>query len=871
MQTKYIRTFIVGLLLAFVACSPKGSNVIMPEGPEGPEGPVGKSAYEVWRDSLLGGKIANWDTSHNDLANYAKYLLANRSTNGGNGKAGESAYEMWKRMVTAGEVDNPFVLNEKWNDQETQMSDFWRFLTGAKGENGGIPRIEGGYWFIGNTPLTINGEKVKAQGSKGKPGAAAQPPVLGIDAEGNWTINNTPLLDANNSPIKATAPKGKDGADGSVPTVSVDSNGNWVITYPNGKKTVTSTPAKGQKGNDVVITIDPNTHHWIITQGGVVTDTGISAFGAEASKGIQGVSGDEVQSIYDLWKSEVEKGLVPAPNKSSGAWEKTLSSPTDFWYFISSYKTDEDKQVAPIYSIAPLPILPILNDYPEYVSRKTGKATFQVYKNGEPVGAGFQISEVPFLFESWDAKEPVMQGSTLTFTTDDKGQFTIDNMNLPKYGAFTNTPGGYANSLSDLADLIITGPTNIKLGLASHYTRELPIYVQPYITDPTDGSKKRVDAMLIPYRATIHITIERAMYISTDKDYPNVSFNVQIRRERGDGRYLPNPQPMEEGAQNYQDYFEVFVIKDPDELSTWENLITTGIDPSIPTRSKFYYKGYLAKDSMITRAYVRRPYILHEDEKSVRAELLPKLLDFVNQVYAYKTEENAPAVYVSVATQEEYGRRWVAYQKVKIPPIYPAPNFDKNKVYYDESKKVLFGSLDQASFKPFFHTDAHRAIVGGDDYVNFFSYSDKSTSKGFNAFRWEPRKDRGTNNGKPNTYIPFNTRIAFKVTAPDGRIRTSYTLVIRGDYNTYNFHFVIEDIEPESLIHIRPDIDGKDSQVWRGRDAYILKKENDTYKLVSPLHVVDSDKSTEVTVQKAEFESDWLKSKKDTPKLITQP
>lgn len=856
MKTRYILSLALIFMVVLSACTPKGTNVLMPEGPAGPTGPVGKSAYEVWREALLNGEIAQWDTTHNDLANYAKYLLANRTTTGGNGKNGESAYEMWKRMVTAGEVDNPFTPNQKWSAQETQISDFWRFLTGAKGEQGGIPRIENGYWFVGNTPTGI-----KAQGDKGKQGAPAQPPVLDVDANGNWTVNNVVLTDAKTGfPVQAQAPAGANGANGTSPTLSVDTNGNWVITYPDGRRTETKTKAKGKNGNDVVITIDPTSHHWIIKHGEEVTDTNISAFGERGDKGEPGTSGDDVKSVYQLWKEDVEKGIMPNHHEKTGLWDSTKSTISDFWFYISTYRPKDEEKIEIPYTIVPIAMLPIQNKNPEYVSRKTGKATYRVLKNGVPVGAGYKVKNIPFLSDDWATTEP-QSTNNYEFTTDANGEFTIDNKNLPLYSFFgvQKPPAGYP---SYVTDIVITQPTTFD---RTKVPEGKNIYVVPTIEEP-GGTEVQPRPMLLVYRVTLKVLIERDLYTSADADYPSISFQVRIQRERGVRNFIRDPQLMEDGDNTYQDKFEVYVLNNPDELNSLENTEVKHI---------LAYNGVIPKGEFKGRAYVRRPYILDEDEKSVRGTQIANLQDFARNVYQYKwdTDTQQANYYVTVATQEQYGRKWMAMQKVLIPPVNTAPKFEESKVYYDEAQKVLFGTIDKASVKEYYYTNAYWGTTKiSDTSVFLFPVKDSSTNQDPNSVRWEPDKKSYTDTKKPLTGIPNYTRLAFTIKNENGDMHTAYSLPLK-EGSKEQLHFVIPNVEAGSHIAIRPDLNGKDTKLWRGRDTYVFTSDNNGgYELLSPLHTDgDTKDDHKLDVQKATFESDWLTSSKSTPTTIQQP
>ena len=211
-----------------------------------PEGPAGKSAYEVWVDGVNDGTI-DWPKDRTDVNNFFLYLKGEDGKDGQDGADGKSAYEIWIAEVEAG-LDNPKNPGTDWPKDQTDINDFWYYLTGADGKDGVTPNIgDNGHWWVGGEDTGIDAQG--PQGPQGEPGEDGEDGEDGQDGQ-----------------------DGKPGTGGSTPSIY----------------------------------IDEVTKHWIING----EDTGIVAEGKDGESGDDGDKGDKGQSAYELWVQEVKAGNV---------------------------------------------------------------------------------------------------------------------------------------------------------------------------------------------------------------------------------------------------------------------------------------------------------------------------------------------------------------------------------------------------------------------------------------------------------------------------------------------------------------------------------------------------------------------------------
>ncbi len=184
--------------------------------PKGPKGDTGLSAYEFWKEKVADGTV-NWPKDQTEVADFFKFL---KGKDGKDGKDGQSAFEQWKDMIASGSVDDPHNPGEKWPSENNTVQDFWRFLTGASGEDGQTPHIgDNGNWFIGKEDTGIGARGRDGQdgkdGKDGTNGRDAIPPTVTIGDNGNWYINGTDTgKPAFGKDGKDGGKDGKDGANG---------------------------------------------------------------------------------------------------------------------------------------------------------------------------------------------------------------------------------------------------------------------------------------------------------------------------------------------------------------------------------------------------------------------------------------------------------------------------------------------------------------------------------------------------------------------------------------------------------------------------------------------------------------------------------
>ncbi len=150
---------------------------------------LGLSAYEFWKEKVADGTV-NWPKDQTEVADFFKYL---RGKDGKDGQDGQSAFEQWKEMIADGSVDNPHDPDKKWSPENNTIQDFWRFLTGASGEDGQTPHVgDNGNWFIGNEDTGIGARG--RDGQNGADGKMARTVVMPCPRRSLSVITATGLL-----------------------------------------------------------------------------------------------------------------------------------------------------------------------------------------------------------------------------------------------------------------------------------------------------------------------------------------------------------------------------------------------------------------------------------------------------------------------------------------------------------------------------------------------------------------------------------------------------------------------------------------------------------------------------------------------------
>lgn len=126
---------------------------IAARGQNGNDGAAGASAYELWQQDVKNGKVHDkegqpWSKERTTMADFYAYLSGADGrdgrdgrdgvdgTNGRDGINGKSAYELWKETIATGQVDDPKTPGTKWSAERNTEADFFNFLAGRDGVDG---------------------------------------------------------------------------------------------------------------------------------------------------------------------------------------------------------------------------------------------------------------------------------------------------------------------------------------------------------------------------------------------------------------------------------------------------------------------------------------------------------------------------------------------------------------------------------------------------------------------------------------------------------------------------------------------------------------------------------------------------------------
>lgn len=126
---------------------------IAARGQNGNDGAAGASAYELWQQDVKSGKVHDkegqpWSKDRTTMADFYAYLSGAdgrdgrdgrdgaNGTNGRDGINGKSAYELWKETIATGQVDDPKTPGTKWSAERNTEADFFNFLAGRDGVDG---------------------------------------------------------------------------------------------------------------------------------------------------------------------------------------------------------------------------------------------------------------------------------------------------------------------------------------------------------------------------------------------------------------------------------------------------------------------------------------------------------------------------------------------------------------------------------------------------------------------------------------------------------------------------------------------------------------------------------------------------------------
>ena len=126
---------------------------IAARGQNGNDGAAGASAYELWQQDVKNGKVHDkegqpWSKERTTMADFYAYLSGadgrdgrdgrdgTNGTNGRDGINGKSAYELWKETIATGQGDDPKTPGTKWSAERNTEADFFNFLAGRDGVDG---------------------------------------------------------------------------------------------------------------------------------------------------------------------------------------------------------------------------------------------------------------------------------------------------------------------------------------------------------------------------------------------------------------------------------------------------------------------------------------------------------------------------------------------------------------------------------------------------------------------------------------------------------------------------------------------------------------------------------------------------------------
>jgi len=776
--------------------------------PKGPKGDTGLSAYEFWKEKVADGTV-NWPKDQTEVADFFKYL---KGKDGKDGQNGQSAFEQWKEMIADGSVDNPHDPDKKWSPENNTIQDFWRFLTGASGEDGQTPHVgDNGNWFIGNEDTGIGARgrdgQNGADGKDGKDGRDAVPPTVTIGDSGNWFVdgvdtgrkavgrdgadgkdgvsptvtigdNGNWFIDGVDTGKKAVGQDGTNGKDGVSPTVTIGDNGNWFIDgVDTGKKAVGQDGVNGKDGVSPTVTIGDNGNwfvdgtdtgkkavgqdgkspevaigengHWYING----KDTGKSAFGKDGKNGTNGTNGTNGKSAYELWKEYISSGEVDNPHNPDQKWPADRNKQTDFWDFLTGKSSVIEVEIGK-YNVIPEYWNSLLK---EYVIPSDGSVLFTVYdKAGKKVAAGVNVSGLPGV------------SSAETFTTDAEGQFKVTWDKLP--------------DMKDLSER------------------------RGSVTVTVDGTQETsARNTLVPNRINVRASVNKAYlsYSSSSIDgwkqlYITYKFERQV-----DGEWGSYPNSIT--TPHYS--MRTARIVDIDQPVNEQN-----IDKE---KLKYYSSGS-------TYIYVIRPIVLTATEKAYT-----ETNDTINRLkkYEWDGKENYVALYFGDGdgSYNDYGQTVYLQDKVHIPEVHPAPGLKKDSVFVDiqEGTTTLWGVVDIDNFPNFYKTSS-------------YSSREYDFQKEESSHIWRhPEGSRSASALASSRAIFIQMRTFINGTG--GTVHTGTLELSKGGKR-----FCLTSAYPNNWIGVDvrsrwkngSQIEFSLSNEYRGRYAYYLTKEGDQYYLV---------------------------------------
>ena len=614
-------------------------------------GADGKSAYEIWKEKVLDGTI-DWPKNEVEVTDFFKYL---KGKDGKNGVDGKSAYEVWKEQIATGNVDDPHNPGNKWEPNKNTISDFWKFLTGATGENGQTPHIgDNGNWWIGDVDTNVPARG--KDGKPGEPGKDAEPPVVTIGANGNWFIDGVDT---------GKPSKGEDGKDGKTPTVTIGANNNWFI---DGKDT--GKPAVGKDGKSPEVAIGENGNWWIDGK-----DTGKPAYGKDGKPGEDGKDG---KSAYELWKEEIAKGNTPDPHNPGMMWDPDKNTVADFWEFLRGKdgkdgQDGQDGEPGISIEIGKANVLPVYYNgtLKEYVDPKDGSVIFQVFdKEGKKVAQGAKVKGLPGV-----------KNQDKEYVTDKDGRFTVPATDLPNNEDISKRKGAPKLVLINDKPEDAAANTEVPNKILTRINAEM-VYPRQMTTGLSYASMYDSHFVVVHYKYERCVDGVWGMYPT---EYPEPELKVvKVKNVKAD-------------------------IEAADlETGDWSKWKVKNLYGSFVNAKKVVL---IHRPIVLTEAEQNGEEMNYPSPNPGFTEVatLNKNLTKIKE-YEWNKVKN----YFSIqGSKYFYGETPIMPSPVHVPEIYPAPVTKTASLDMKPGITYMWGTLDKTSFKPFYLKYKKPATVGG--------------------------------------------------------------------------------------------------------------------------------------------------------------
>nr|WP_259329869.1 collagen-like protein [Bacteroides ovatus] len=867
--------------------------------PKGPKGDTGLSAYEFWKEKVADGTV-NWPKDQTEVADFFKYL---KGKDGKDGQDGQSAFEQWKEMIADGSVDNPHDPDKKWSPENNTIQDFWRFLTGASGEDGQTPHVgDNGNWFIGNEDTGIGARgrdgQNGADGKDGKDGRDAVPPTVTIGDNGNW------FVDGVDTGRKAVGQDGADGKDGVSPTVTIGDNGNWFIDgVDTGKNAVGQDGVNGKDGVSPTVTIGDN-GNWFID--GV--DTGKKAVGQDGTNGKDGVSptvtignnGNWFIDGVDTGKKAVgqdgvngKDGVSPTVTiGDNGNWfidgvdtgKKAVGqdgvngkdgvSPTvtiggNGNWFVNG--TDTGKKA--VGQDGKSPEVAIGENGHWYINGKdTGKSAFG--KDGKNGTNGTNGTNGKSAYELWkeyissgevdnphnpDQKWPADRNKQTDFWDFLTGKSSVIEVEIGKYNVIPE----YWNSL--LKEYVIPSDGSVLFTVYDKAGKKVAAGVnvsglpgvsstETFTTDAEGQFKVTWDKLpdmkeLSDRRGSVTVTVDGAQETSARNTLVPNRINV---RASVSGAYL-SAYTSEINSLEYL-YISYKIERQVDgEWGSYPSAITTPYssmksskinDINQPVNEENIDKSKLKRYSGgDTYLYIIRPMVFTATEKAniAKNDTISRL-----KQYEWDGKENYVGLYFGdgEGNSNDYGQTIYLQDKIHVPELYPAPGFKENSVFVEikEGVTTLWGEIDTDKLPDFYKTYSYPT---GQDRLQ--------KEEGTNIWK-HPEGNLSASALADNRAVFIQMRTFINGTG--GTVHTGTLELSKGGRR-----FCLTSAYPNNWIGV--DVRSRQksgSQIvfyntneYRGRYAYYLTKEGDQYYLVD---FADRSQKTPLAVKNCP--ADWM-------------